>query len=54
MTRQKLLLTLAVGLALATSVVMASQFAARLNWGSGGEPLANKTEGEIINISKKN
>ncbi len=43
MTRQKLLLTLAVGLALATTVVMASQFAARLNWGGGGEyPTTNE------------
>jgi hypothetical protein len=48
MTRQKLLLTLAVGLALATSVVMASQFAARLNWGGGGEtPTAQATTSAI-------
>lgn len=43
MTRQKLLLTLAVGLALATTVAMASQFAARLNWSRGGEyPTTNE------------
>lgn len=43
MTKQKLLLTLAVGLALATTVVMASQFAARFNWSRGGEyPTTNE------------